>query len=113
MIPFEPLPIPMVALTAPVTRCDPASTKPKGYVTYSKDEAIDFGFDHVVMIDLGEADQVSPGTVCTISRDNLVEGAPRILLGELAVLTTGEHWGTAKVIRSYQSIRVGDRIEVK
>jgi len=45
------------------------------------------------MIDLGEADQLTPGSQAIIYSDNPVAGAPRILLGELAILTTGSHWG--------------------
>jgi hypothetical protein len=113
LVPFEPMPIPMITLTPPLDRCDPASTKAKGYIIYDKDDVDEFGLDHVVMIDLGEADQIAPGTILTIFGINQVKGAPRHVLGELAVLTTGQHWATAKVIRSYTSIRVGDQVEVK
>lgn len=111
--PFEPMPIPMTALTTPMGVCDLPNTKPKGFIVYSKDDAIAFGQDHVVMLDLGEADQVSPGTLCTIYRDNPEAGMPRLVLGELAVLSAGDHWATAKVIRSSQQMFVGDRVEVK
>jgi LysM repeat protein len=111
--PFEPIPIPMIAMTPMTDRCEVPNDKPKGFIVYSKDEIVTFGQDHDVIIDLGEADQVSPGTVCTIYRENPVEGMPRILLGEAAVLTTGEHWATAKIIRSNFPMSVGDRVEVK
>jgi hypothetical protein len=111
--PFEPMPIPMTVLTASATVCDQPNAKPKGYIIYSKDDDVSFGADHVVLIDLGDADQVAPGTVCTIYRDNPVKGMPRLLLGELAVLTTGQHWASAKIIRSSQYMGVGDRVEVK
>ena len=111
--PFDPIPIPMTVLTPPVTRCDPASTKPKGYMVYVKDDVVTFGKDDVVLIDLGEADQVAPGTLCIVYRDNPVAGTPRLLLGELAVLTTGNHWASARVIRSVGPMNVGDRIELK
>ncbi|HVN76349.1 MAG TPA: LysM peptidoglycan-binding domain-containing protein [Thermoanaerobaculaceae bacterium] len=111
--PFEPIPIPMTVVTKPVERCDPSSTKAKGYIVYTRDDTVTVGQDHDVMIDLGEADQVTPGSQAIIYRENPVAGAPRILLGELAVLTTGDHWATAKIIRSAQPIRVGDRVEAK
>ena len=111
--PFEPIPIPMTVLTAPVNRCDPASTKPRGYIVYSRDDDVSFGEGEVVIIDLGEADQLAPGSQAIIYRDDPVPGTPRILLGELAVLTTGSHWATAKIIRSSGPMRVGDRVEVK
>jgi hypothetical protein len=111
--PFEAIPIPMTVLTPPATRCDPSSTNARGYITYSKDDDVAFGMDHMILIDLGEADQVAPGTLCLIYRDNPRAGAPRLLQGELAVLTTGDHWATAKVIRSIGPMYVGDRVQVK
>ncbi len=111
--PFEPIPIPMTVLTPPVDRCDPASTRPRGYIVYSRDDDVSFGADEVVMIDLGEADQLAPGSQAIVYRDNPVPGTPRLLLGELAVLTTGPHWASAKIIRSSGQMHVGDRVELK
>jgi hypothetical protein len=113
LIPFEPLPVPMTLLTPPADCCTEPNDLPKGYITYSKDDAITFGQDHVVFLDLGEADQLAPGGICTIYRDNPAKGMPRIVLGEAAVLTISEHWSTAKIIRSRLPLKVGDRIEVK
>ncbi len=111
--PFEPIPIPMAVITAPATRCDPTNTKPKGYLVYVRDDLTAFAKDDVVLIDLGEADEVAPGTLCIIYRENPVAGAPRLLLGELAVLTSGNHWASARIIRSYGQMHVGDRVELK
>jgi LysM repeat protein len=111
--PFDPIPIPMSVLTPPVTVCDPASGKPTGYIIYAKEEAETFGVDHVVLVDLGEADQVTPGTILTVFIDNPVPGLPRRAIGELGVLTAGDHWAAAKVIRSREALQVGYRVEVK
>jgi len=113
LAPYEPYPLPMAVLTAPTQRCDPPSDKTKGAVIYARDDAESFAADHMVLIDLGEADQVEPGTIFTIFRENKVEGAPRLLLGELAVLLTGDHWATGKILSSTGPLRVGDRIELK
>jgi LysM repeat protein len=111
--PFEPIPIPMTVLTPPATRCDPPNDKPKGYIVYAKDGLEAFGEDQMVLIDLGEADQASPGVLCSIYRDNPAPDVPRLLLGELAILVAGDHWATAKVIRSSMPMAVGDRVEIK
>ncbi len=111
--PFEPIPIPMTVLTAATARCDPPNDKPKGYIVYAKDGLEAFGADHMVLVDLGEADQASPGTLCNIYRDNPAPNIPRLLLGELAVLVAGDHWATGKVIHSTGPMAVGDRIEIK
>jgi LysM domain len=111
--PYEPIPVPMSLLTPPVTRCDLPNDKAKGYIVYSKDEQIAFGQDHVVMVDLGEADQAAPGTLCTVYRENPAPDVPRQVIGELAILTAGDHWATAKIIRSSGPMWVGDRVEIK
>lgn len=111
--PYEPYPVPMALLTPPLERCDPPNDKTKGAVIYARDDAESFAADHMVLIDLGEADQAEPGTIFTIFRENKVEGAPRLLLGELAVLISSNHWATAKVLSSTGPLRVGDRIELK
>lgn len=113
LTPYEPLPVPMTLLTAPLQRCDQPPDTTKGAIVYARDDAESFAADQMVMIDLGEADQVEPGTVLTIFRENKVEGAPRLLLGELAVLVAGDHWATAKILSSTAPLRVGDRIELK
>ena len=111
--PYEPYPVPMALLTEPLRLCDPPNDKPKGTITYSRDDILTFGTDQMVLIDMGEADQVTPGSLFTIYRDNLVEGGPRLILGEMAILLTGDHWASAKIVSSNGPIRVGDRIEMK
>ena len=111
--PYEPIPIPMTVMTKPTERCDPASTKARGYLVYTRDDTVTIGQDSVAMIDLGEADQLSPGSQVLVYHDDPVKGAPRILLAEAAVLTTGDHWATVKITRSRYPIKVGDRIEIK
>lgn len=111
--PYEPYPVPMALLTPPLQRCDPPNDKAKGAITYARDDAESFAAEHMVLIDLGEADQVEPGTIFTIFRENKVEGAPRLLLGELGVLIAGDHWATGKILSSTGPLRVGDRIELK
>ena len=113
VIPFEAIPIPMTVLTPPVTRCDSPNDRAKGFITYSRDGVISFGQDHMVMIDLGEADQLIPGSLATVYREDPRGRTPRVILGELAVLTVGDHWATAKIIRSSGPMEVGDRVEVK
>lgn len=111
--PFEAIPIPMTVMTPPLTICEPGSGKPTGYITYARDGYYHFGKDETVLLDLGAADQVAPGTVLTIFRANPVVGMPRLVLGEVGVLTTGDHWSTAKILSSKEAIEVGDRVEVK
>lgn len=113
LLPFEAIPIPMTVLTPPVTRCDPANEEPKGYILYSEGELYAFGQGHMVLLDLGEADQAAAGTVCTIYRDDPAPEVERLVLGELAVLRAGDRWSTGKVLFSSGPLRIGDRVEIK
>jgi hypothetical protein len=49
----------------------------------------------------------------TIFRDNPVSGMPRLVLGELGILTVEEGYSTAKITRGWTPVGVGDRIELK
>jgi len=111
--PFEPLPIPMGTRTAPATRCEAPSGKARGFIVYAKDRLESLGQDHLVVVDLGEADEVTPGTFLTIYRDNPVPGLPRIVLGQGAALTTGPHWATVKLLATDGPVHVGDKVEVQ
>lgn len=111
--PFDPMPIPMAPRTAAATRCEAPSGKARGFIVYAKDNLESLGQDHLVLVDLGEDDEVLPGTFLTIYRDNPVPGLPRIVLGQGAALTTGPHWATVKLLSTDGPVFVGDKVEVQ
>lgn len=111
--PFEAIPIPMAPKTAAASRCDAPSGKARGFIVYSKDNVESLGQDHLVVVDLGEADEVQPGAFLTIYRENPVPGLPRIVLGQGAALTAGPHWATVKLLATDGPVHVGDRVEVQ
>ncbi len=113
LAPYQPIPVPL-AFPAPVPqRCDPSSGKLTGYITYTKDDLQNIAEGSTVLVDVGEAEGLYPGQFATVFRDNPVEGMPRIVLGQLGVLVTGDHWATAVVVHSTAPIHVGDRIELQ
>jgi hypothetical protein len=111
--PFAPVPVPLVIMPDPTDRCDAPNGKPTGYVVYTKDDVISVGAENLVMIDLGAAEGLYPGTFATVFRDNPVEGMPRLVVGELGVLTVEDGHATAKITRGWAPVHVGDRIELK
>jgi len=113
LLPFEPVPVPLVLDPVASDRCDEPSGKPTGYVVYAKDEAIDVGIEAVVFVDLGEAEGLYPGQFATIYRPNPVENMPRLVLGEVGFLTVHDGYSTAKISRGWAPVHVGDRIEIK
>ncbi|MBI2214571.1 MAG: LysM peptidoglycan-binding domain-containing protein [Acidobacteria bacterium] len=109
--PLPQIPIPIVRDPDMPTLCDPPSEKAQGHIVNAKDFAFALGEGAVVEINLGRDDMVEPGTFLTIYRDN-PHGGPRILLGELGVLTAEAKTATAMITQMRYSMQIGDRVEV-
>jgi len=113
LLPYKPIPVPLVMDPDPTTICDVANGKPTGYVVYSKQDVMTMATGWVLMIDLSAADGLYPGQFATVFRDNPIAGMPRILLGEIGILTVEDHYSTAVISRSLLPVHIGDRIEMK
>jgi hypothetical protein len=113
LIPFEPIPIPLVRSSAPLTQCDPPSGKTTGQIVAVKDRATPVGTDSVVFLDLGEEDGLYPGDFLTVYRRRNDSGTIRTLLGEVAVLWTKGRTCVAKVTSMVDYMGVGDFVEQK
>ncbi|MEP6993543.1 MAG: hypothetical protein ABI968_03400 [Acidobacteriota bacterium] len=131
--PFEPIPIPLGRKSAAAVACDPPSGKAKGRIVYTRDGVYQIGTDTDVIVDLGQAEGVQPGDFLTIYRYasgfeygikpsgtywvNLPPPpgvyVPRTYLGELAILSVGDRWATARVTDANRLIEVGDEVEIK
>ena len=113
LIPSEPIPIPLVRASAPLTQCDPPSGKVTGRIVEVKDRATPVGTDSVVFLDLGEEDGLYPGDLLTVYRARNDSGTIRTLLGEAAVLWTKGKTCVAKITSMVDSMRAGDFVELK
>jgi len=113
LLPFEPTPVPLVTAPPATDRCDLPNGKPTGYLTFLKDDVIGVGGEQLVMVDLGADEGLYPGQFATVFRDNRVEGMPRLVVGEVGILTVHSGYSTAKVTRGWAPMGVGDRIELK
>jgi len=111
--PFSPIPVPLVIDPDPTDRCDEPNGKPTGYITYNRDDQIDLGTHWLVFLDLGADEGIYPGTFATVFRDNPVKGMPRLVMGEVGVLTVQNDYSTALITRAWAPLAVGDRVEVK
>ncbi|HEY0783319.1 MAG TPA: LysM peptidoglycan-binding domain-containing protein, partial [Thermoanaerobaculia bacterium] len=112
---FEPEPVPLGRPTAmrPVNLPAPAEKlRDAPVIVYSRDDIVSLGQDHVVFIDRGSEQDVVPGDVFTIYRQNR-PGLPPVVLGELAVLSVQKRFSTAKIIASRYPIYIGDRLDPK
>ncbi len=135
--PFEPIPIPLGRKTPSAMAGDPASGKGKGHIIYTQEGLEALGQDHTVLVNLGFAEGIEPGDFLTIFRyargrpagreigdvganwvkvketPQLRGDIPRTYLGEIAVLTVGDHWAVGRITDSYRLIEVGDEVELK
>ena len=113
LLPFEPVPIPLVRRTVPFTQCDVPNGKVIGHIVHAFDGATGLSQHSIVFLDLGERDGVAPGDFLTVFRPRQAAGALRTLLGEAAILTTKERSAVAKIVMSRDAIMVGDLVELK
>ena len=111
--PFRPIPVPLVIDPDPSDRCDVPNGKPIGRITYTRDDQLEIGGGWLVFIDLGATEGLYPGQFATIYRDNPVKGMPRLVLGELGILTVQENYSTAILTRGWASVYIGDMVEIK
>jgi hypothetical protein len=113
LMPYEPLPIPLVRRTRPVTSCEPANGKTLGHIIEVKERATPVADRSVVYLDLGDTDGVAPGDFFTVYRTHGQAKGVRTILGELAVLKTQPHTAVAVVTSMNDVMYAGDEIELK
>lgn len=128
--PFDPIPVPLARRTAMLTNCDEPSGKRVGTIVLSRDgvETLSDGTD--VILDIGADAGLSPGDFLTIFRYAIPHefdidfngelrsyradiAPPRTVLGELAILTVGDHTATAQIMSMSHAMQVGDLVEIK
>jgi hypothetical protein len=113
LIPFEPIPIPLVRRTLQKTVCDAPNGKPVGTIVYTRDGVVAFTQDYDVIVDLGAANGLVPGDFVTIFRNATGRYGPRTILGEGAVLTVDDHTSTVRVTEAAHVMQLGDLVELK
>lgn len=111
--PMPEIPIPLARISPMNTVCDPPSGKTSGFIVNAKDYYYALGEGAVVEVNLGRDDLVQPGDFLTVYRENPEAGNPRLLLGEIGILTAEAHSATAKIVKMRYSMLVGDRVELK
>ncbi len=115
LVPFEPIPVPLVPYQARVTRLTPETGQNRGTIIASLEDVRELGSlgrGYLVSIDQGENDGVIPGSIFTIFRYS-TSRTPRKVLGELAVLTVHPKTSTALITFSYDYMVRGDLVELK
>ncbi len=113
LLPFEPVPIPLVRRTRLVTQCDIPNGKVTGHIVHAFDSATGISQHSIVFLDLGEKNGVAPGDFLTVYRTRESAVELRTLLGEAAILMTRGRSSVAKIMVSKDAMVVGDEVELK
>jgi len=111
--PLPQIPIPLARIPALPTFCEGSSGKTTGFIIAAQGYEDILGVGNLIMVDVGRDDQIQPGDFLTVYRNSPVPGQPRIVLGQIAILTTEGHTATARVTQMRYAITIGDRIELK
>jgi LysM repeat protein len=111
--PMPTLPIPIARVPELPAWCDPPSGRTSGYIVDSREWDLGLVEGVLVQIDLGSDNQIEPGDFLTVFRPSMRSDQPRVVLGELGVLTTEARTATAVVVRARREMLVGDQVELR
>jgi len=113
VIPFEPVPVPLVRRTQVQTTCNVPNGKVTGHIVETRDGETPIGTDSAVFLDLGEADGLNPGDFFTVYRASGRAEGVRTILGEASILMTKNRTSLAIITLMSDTIGVGDAVELK
>jgi hypothetical protein len=111
--PIPQLPIPIARVPQMAGWCDPPSGRTSGYIVDSRGWDLGLVEGALVQINLGRDDQVEPGDFLTVYRPSPLANQPRVVLGEVGILTTESRTATAIIVSARREMLVGDRVELR
>jgi hypothetical protein len=113
--PFVPEPVPLSRQSGLIGINNPAEREElRGapMIVSSNYDQISLGQGHMVFIDRGSLNDVTPGDLFTIYRKTPA-GQPPLIVGELGILSVREEASLAKILKSRYAIHIGDRLDPK
>lgn len=112
--PFTAVPVPLARVSGPRGVNDPIShSELEGAATIVYSAGIvSLGDGHIVFLDRGASDQVTPGDIFTIYRETPA-GQPLLAVGELGVLSVTDSTALGRILSSRFPILLGDRLDPK
>jgi hypothetical protein len=113
--PLAPVDVPIVAAIGSKsrpysTRATPPSDLAHGYVVDVESSGDIAGTRHLVIVDIGSRDGVTPGAALTVYR---IRDGHRYIKGDLTALLVQEKTATALIVYSSDAIEPGDRVELR
>ncbi|MFP5246587.1 MAG: LysM peptidoglycan-binding domain-containing protein [Thermoanaerobaculia bacterium] len=111
--PLPQLPIPIARIPEMPAWCDPPSGRTSGYIVDSRGWDLGLVEGNLVQINLGSSNDIEPGDFLTVFRPSRRNDQPRVVLGEIGVLTTQANTATAVILRARREMLVGDQVELR
>lgn len=111
--PVPQLPIPIARIPDIPDFCYASSGKTTGHIVQSQGWDNGLAQGNLVQIDLGAADQLSPGDFLTVSRPSTRSDQPDVVLGQIGILTTEMNTATAIVLEVRRELHIGDKVELR
>jgi LysM domain len=111
--PIPQLPIPIARIPELPAWCDPPTGRTTGYIVDSRGWDLGLVEGHLVQVDLGTEDQLEPGDFLTVFRPSERPNQPRVVLGEIGILTTEARTATGIIVQSRREMLVGDQVEAR
>lgn len=114
LVPYEQEPIPLITELPVANRWEEFNKEGSGTIVYSEDDVIAFGKGHLVNVTLGIDDNVAPGDLFLLYRENPQNNPkkgyilPAIYLGHGVALRTEDNTTVVKIIEGFKEIKVGD-----
>ncbi|CAM2068588.1 LysM peptidoglycan-binding domain-containing protein [Sulfidibacter corallicola] len=116
LVPYEQEPIPLITELPVIDRYQGINVDDSGRIIISEDDVMSFGKGHLANVDLGIEENVAPGDLFVIFRDNPSNNnragiiLPELYLGQAVALKTGPKSTVVKIIEGVTDIHVGDRV---
>jgi hypothetical protein len=116
LVPYEEEPIPLITELPQADRYQPFNYEEWGTILFAEDNVYSLGKGHLVNIDRGIDNNVAPGDLFVIFRENpntdLKRGLdlPPLYLGHGVALKVNDGTAVVKIIEAFKEIHVGDRI---
>lgn len=111
--PIPQLPIPIARIPDIAAWCDPPTGRTEGTIVDSRGWTLGLAEGNLVQIDLGRDDAIQPGDFMTVYRPSPRADQPRMVLGQIGILTTESRTATAVIVTARREMYVGDRVELR
>lgn len=111
--PMPQLPIPIARVPELPAWCDPPTNRTTGTIVDSRGWELGLSEGVLVQVDLGSEQNIEPGDFLTVFRPSPRENQPRMVLGEIGILTTQARTATAIIVRARREMFVGDQVELR